>query len=255
MLSRFLLVSALAPFLITCGKKQNLIDARLPDEVGEEGVDRDLVTPEVRARGMKIRSLRWAPPSYSPDEEAQIMEIYQYMDPQKEIPQNLLRKALLYFHRNRALIPRQDHVMIVDFSQHSRKSRMYMLSLLTGAVGTMHTSHGKGSDTDDDGYADTYSNIKDSNQSSLGFFITGETYFGAHGYSLRIDGLSDTNSNVRDRAIVIHGADYVVEQDIKQGRSLGCFVLSWTNRTLVIDQIREGTLIYAGLSRETEMRP
>lgn len=225
-------------------------EIQVPDEQGSERDDKELLTPAVRARGLKVRSLGWTEPTYTPAEEQAVMEIYQYMDPNHEIAPKLLRKALLYFHRNRELIPNKNYLLVVDFSPHSRKYRMFMLNMLTGGVGSMHTSHGKGSDAENDGLAESFSNIPDSNQSSLGFFLTGETYVGVHGYSLRIDGLSQTNSNVRDRAIVIHGADYVVEDYVKQGRSLGCFALAWENRAYVIDRVKNGSLIYAGLSRE-----
>ncbi len=59
------------------------------------------------------------------------------------------------------------------------------------------------------GYARKFSNVMESDESSLGFFYAEEIYLGEHGLSLRMDGLSKTNSHVREREIVIHGADYV----------------------------------------------
>ncbi len=221
----------------------------LPDEEGTEQTAHDIITPEISARGLAVRTLGWTEPTYTPDEEDEILELYQYMDPDDEIPENLRKKALLYFHRNQELIPVKKYLLIVDFSKHSRKYRLFMMNMLTGAVGTMRTSHGKGSDVNNDGYAESFSNVPESNQSTLGFFLTGESYIGKNGYSLRIDGLSATNSMARDRAIVIHGGDYVKEQPIKQGRSLGCFVLAWENRKYVIDRVKDGVLLYAGRSR------
>ena len=61
--------------------------------------------------------------------------------------------------------------------------------------------------------AESFSNKPESYKSSLGFFKTAETYFGKHGYSLRIDGLEKgINDQARNRAIVIHGADYAKEE-------------------------------------------
>ncbi|HWU45027.1 MAG TPA: murein L,D-transpeptidase catalytic domain family protein, partial [Bdellovibrio sp.] len=70
-------------------------------------------------------------------------------------------------------------------------------------------------------------------------------YDGSHGYSLSLDGLSSTNSNVRSRAIVVHGADYVSEADVIQGRSWGCPAVAMENRTKLIDMIKNGSIIYA----------
>src|SRR5690606_932140 len=75
--------------------------------------------------------------------------------------------------------------------------------------------------------ADKFSNLPNSNMSSLGFYLTDETYFGKHGLSLKLDGMDNGhNDKARERAIVMHGADYVSDSFVKQhgrlGRSLGC---------------------------------
>ena len=61
-----------------------------------------------------------------------------------------------------------------------------------------------------------------SKMTSLGTYVTAETYYGKHGLSLRLDGLDKENSRARERAIVIHGADYVTPDRTKMGRSWGC---------------------------------
>ena len=66
--------------------------------------------------------------------------------------------------------------------------------MASGEVWTLHVAHGEGSDPDDSGYAKTFSNVEGTRASSLGFFTTAETYSGEYGYSLRLDGLSSTNS-------------------------------------------------------------
>jgi hypothetical protein len=92
--------------------------------------------------------------------------------------------------------------------------------------------------------------VEGSRQSSLGLFRTAETYQGRHGYSLRLDGLEPgVNDHARDRAIVMHGADYVTPRVVAQfgrvGRSWGCpAVDSAINREL-IDTIRGGTAVFA----------
>jgi hypothetical protein len=85
--------------------------------------------------------------------------------------------------------------------------------------------------------------------SSLGFYLTAETYQGKHGYSLRLDGLEKGfNDNARNRAIVIHGADYAKEDFIRQtgrlGRSLGCPALPNEIAGDIIDLIKEKSLLF-----------
>lgn len=96
---------------------------------------------------------------------------------------------------------------ITDFSLHSSLRRQWIVQLATGELlYRLHVGHGVASVVGDDlGMASVFSNIPESHQSSLGLVRTAETYFGDYGYSLRIDGLEpDFNSNVRDRAIVVH---------------------------------------------------
>jgi hypothetical protein len=116
----------------------------------------------------------------------------------------------------------------------------------SGEVETFKTSHGKGSDSDHDGYAETFSNVSGSNASSLGLYKTAEIYSGQHGRSLKLDGLSSTNSNARSRAIVVHPADYVDDSSSsKSGRSWGCPALDPSVSSRVINLIAGGSLIYA----------
>jgi len=75
-------------------------------------------------------------------------------------------------------------------------------------------------------------------------FKTAETYVGNNGYSLRLDGLSTSNSNARSRAIVIHGASYVTPGE-KIGRSYGCPALEMNVHQDVIDRIKGGALLFA----------
>ena len=84
--------------------------------------------------------------------------------------------------------------------------------------------------------------------SSVGAIRTGEIYSGNFGRSMRLDGLVDTNSNVRRRAIVMHGSDYVHQEPVKQGRSYGCLALDWDIKDDLITKIKDGSLIYVGLS-------
>ncbi len=81
--------------------------------------------------------------------------------------------------------------------------------------------------------------------SSLGFFLTAEEYIGKHGRSMRLDGLSVSNSKARERAIVIHGAPYVNETRSILGRSHGCPAVDNKLINQVIDSLKEGSLIFS----------
>lgn len=169
---------------------------------------------------------------------------YSHLDPKKLVPNALLAKTVSYFDKNKAKIKNEDYIVIIDFKQHSSKERMYVIDMSSGHVETYQTAHGSGSDANHDGYAEKFSNVSGSQASSVGFYLTAETYYGSHGLSLRLDGQSATNSNARSRAIVIHGAEYVTPGG-KIGRSWGCPALDMRYYEEVINTIKGGVLIYA----------
>lgn len=171
---------------------------------------------------------------------------YSYLDPDKIVPAKLLQEAVAYYDANLERIENQRVMGVIDYKQHNSKERFYIIDMESGRVETYLTAHGKNSDPNFDGYATKFSNVPDSNTTSLGFFLTAETYYGKNGYSLRLDGLSSTNSNARSRAIVIHGADYVTPGP-KIGRSYGCPAVEMRYHQELIDQIKGGSLLYAGL--------
>lgn len=162
----------------------------------------------------------------------------------KKIPQRPLDLALYYFDRNEALFTNQDYITIIDYRIHSSEDRMFILNLKTGEVDSDVVSHGKGSDPEHDGMLNAFSNVVGSGASSMGFYRVAETYFGVHGYSVRLDGLSSTNSNARDRAIVMHGADYVVRGYDKMGRSQGCPAVENHRVAPIIDRLKDGSLLF-----------
>lgn len=178
-------------------------------------------------------------------EREQILSLYDYLDPNQLVPTAALEDAVIYFHKNKASFKNQNVLSIIDYRKRSSEKRWFFIDLKTGAVNSLHVSHGKGSDSNHDGYAEKFSNVSGSNATSLGFYKTAETYSGSNGYSLRLDGLSSTNSQARSRAIVVHGASYVQDQNIVQGRSWGCPAVSQANHRSVIDRIKGGSLIYA----------
>lgn len=184
----------------------------------------------------------------APGGDAAVLAKYAHLDPNRIVPTNLLKKAVLYFDANSSKFANRNVLSVIDFSARSTKTRFFVINMSTGAVWALHVAHGKNSDPDHDGYATSFSNVSGSNQSSLGVYRAAETYSGSHGLSLRLDGLSTTNSRARARAIVIHGADYVRDSAVIQGRSWGCPAISMANRDKLIGMIKNGSMIYAGLS-------
>ena len=144
-------------------------------------------------------------------------------------------------------LPGGKPLTIIDFSIPSSEKRMWIIDMEDGLIlHHGHVSHGRNSG---DLLAKNFSNTNSSYMSSLGFYLTAETYQGKHGYSLRLDGLEKGfNDNARDRAIVIHGADYVREDFIRQtgrlGRSLGCPALPNEIAGEIIDLIKERSLLF-----------
>lgn len=168
-----------------------------------------------------------------------------HIDPDRIVPARLLKETLDYYQKNQQKIHNHRFIGIIDYKQHNSKERFYLIDMQSGHVETYLAAHGKKSDPDFDGYATIFSNEIDSHKTSLGFFVTAETYVGENGYSLRLDGHSATNSNARTRAIVIHGASYVKPGSII-GRSYGCPALEQRYHQDVIDRIKGGALLYAG---------
>lgn len=137
---------------------------------------------------------------------------------------------------------------IIDFTKSSNLKRFYTIDLVNLQVKFYtYVSHGRNTGEE---MAKSFSNRAQSNQSSLGFYVTAETYVGSKGYSLKLDGLEKGyNDNLRERAVVMHNADYVSETWIKKygrlGRSQGCPALSKEIGKKVIDTIKNGTAIFA----------
>lgn len=141
-----------------------------------------------------------------------------------------------------------ERLAVIDFSRPSTESRLWIFDLNERTLVLEElVAHGQGSG---DEVASVFSNISGSHQSSIGLFRTQESYFGQHGYSLRMDGLEPgVNDLARDRAIVIHGADYVnstwIEQYGRLGRSHGCPAVSRDVADLVVDSLRDGQFLFS----------
>lgn len=139
------------------------------------------------------------------------------------------------------------YLSILDFSLPSSQKRLWVIDLKSKKV-IYHelAAHGKYSG---DKYAQSFSNKPNSKKSSLGFYVTGETYNGKHRYSLKLRGLEPGfNSNAFARGIVVHGANYVSE-DIASaqksvGRSFGCPAVSNEVNKELVDLIKDGSCYF-----------
>ena len=143
---------------------------------------------------------------------------------------------------------RNDKILtIVDYTRASHEKRMFVIDLEHRKL-LYHSlvAHGRNSGVH---FAEEFSNENRSLMSSPGFYRTAETYQGRHGYSLRLDGLEKgINDRARERAIVIHGADYVskdfIEKHGRIGLSWGCPALPEELSREIIDVIKEGSCLY-----------
>lgn len=145
------------------------------------------------------------------------------------------------------MIRRSNYLTICDFSQSSKKKRLYIIDVDNSKLVTnTYVAHGKNSGGE---FANSFSNKPESLQSSLGFYITDNTYTGKHGLSLRINGVDPGfNDKALMRTIVIHGADYVNESRVQQGgymgRSWGCPAVPKKEATDIITTIKNGTCLF-----------
>jgi hypothetical protein len=124
---------------------------------------------------------------------------------------------------------------------------LFIIDIISGRLlFNTFVSHGRNSGA---AMATRFSNRPESNQSSLGFYVTGDTYRGEHGYSLKLEGMEKgINDNAFMRKIVVHGANYVNEKIISQkgyiGRSLGCPAIPDRLKTAIINVIRDGSCLF-----------
>lgn len=138
-------------------------------------------------------------------------------------------------------------LVIIDYSKPSGEERFFIFDIKNKSIlDKSLVAHGQNSG---EVSAERFSNKLQSHQSSLGLFVTANTYEGRHGYSLQIEGLEkNLNDNALKRAIVIHGASYVsydyIEKNGRLGRSFGCPALPVEKTHQIIDQIKGGSCLY-----------
>ncbi len=136
---------------------------------------------------------------------------------------------------------------ICDFTQSSGNKRLYIIDLAKGQLlfNTL-VAHGKNSG---DEYARNFSNEPESLASSLGFYVTGESYSGSHGLAMRLQGMeSGFNDKAAARDIVMHGAWYVSRDFLNRyhvlGRSFGCPAVPDELHEQIINSIKDGSCFF-----------
>ncbi len=162
--------------------------------------------------------------------------------------QGLAREAFAYAFKgyknllNKGLVSRSNVLTVVDFSQSSRSKRLFILDVdHQKVIMQTYVAHGRNSGEE---YATSFSNSPDSHKSSLGFYLTKNTYFGQHGLSLVLDGLeSGINDNAAVRNIVLHGANYIGSNTLK-GRSFGCPAVASNLSKKIIQDIKDGSVLF-----------
>ncbi len=147
----------------------------------------------------------------------------------------------------KSLVHKTSIITIIDFSLPSDRERMWVIDIVKGKV-LFHclVAHGRNSGGL---YAENFSNVPGSYTSSPGFYLTDDIYYGKHGMSLYLDGLEKgINDKARERAIVMHGADYVsksfVENYGRLGRSHGCPAIPLGLHKDIIKTIHGGSCLY-----------
>ena len=165
------------------------------------------------------------------------------------LSKEVLEFAFRGYHNllNKGMIKNPDIITICDFSQPSTSKRLYVIDLKNyELLLNTYVAHGKNSGLD---YAEKFSNKPESHESSLGFYVTENTYFGEHGLSLRINGLDiGFNDRALERAIVVHGSAYVGDKRKQSGsymgRSYGCPAVPQKQIKQLVNAIKNGSCLF-----------
>ena len=175
-------------------------------------------------------------------------ELYEEIN-ENELNIEVLRKALKGYLKlsDKNEIENLEILSIIDFSRSANKKRLFIIDIKNQKLLFKEfVAHGTKTGVE---YAKYFSNKRYSNQSSLGFYVTGNTYRGKNGFSLKLHGKEKAfNSNAFERGVVVHGANYVSEKFIKQngrlGRSFGCPAVPLSQNKAIINTIKDGSCFF-----------
>lgn len=181
--------------------------------------------------------------------EDQFSNLYNELTGISKPSYEIFHKALIGFINLKAQgkLSQKELLTVIDFTLPSYEKRLWVIDLNKKKVIFNNlVAHGRNTGNV---MAENFSNVPNSNMSSIGFYTTANTYFGKHGLSLRLNGMEEEfNSTALERAIVMHGADYVSQNFIERygrlGRSLGCPSLPSTIAKEVIETIAEKTCLF-----------
>ena len=217
---------------------------QLPETLEPLGRRRFLVGTALVATGLAVPNLAHRGPAFgSPALPTPVSRTLDLSRPR------LFPRAMSALDAHANLIRHRDLVGVVDFAEASRTPRFHLIDIASGAVTTHLVAHGSGSDPDRSGWVRRLSNEPDSNASSRGAFVTGETYSGKHGRSQRLVGLDRENNMAESRGIVVHAASYVSDSMAaaqgRIGRSQGCFAVAEGVIGEVLERLGSGRLLLA----------
>ena len=176
--------------------------------------------------------------------------IYEEMDLEDS---GLSRKAFEYAWtgyyklKKKGLLRRTGILSICDFSQSSSNQRLYVIDVRNRRMlYRTYVAHGINSGEE---FANSFSNKMESCKSSLGFYITTQTYTGMNGLSLRIEGVDKGfNDNASRRSIVIHGASYVSLRILHKygvmGTTFGCPAIPDEMSSQIIPVVKNGSCFF-----------
>lgn len=143
---------------------------------------------------------------------------------------------------------RNPMLTVIDYSLPSSRQRMWVFDLRKERLFiNTFVAHGQNSGMNT---ASHFSNRPSSKTSSLGTFITKDTYAGHNGLSLNLQGLEHGfNDNALSRRVVIHGAWYMEPSVIRSmgraGRSWGCPAVARSIAPKLINTIKGGSVVFA----------
>lgn len=172
------------------------------------------------------------------------------------LPSHVIQKALkAYQYANKNAEVKQKNIMtIINFNLPSSTPRAFVYDIKKNKVIYQAlVAHGKGSGHG--AYATHFSNQPGSDATSLGVYLTGQTYNGKHGESMQLNGLEKgINNNALRRSVVIHSAWYVnkkfAEQNKRVGNSWGCFAFAPKDKDKIISLMGSHAVIFAYQAQE-----
>lgn len=166
-----------------------------------------------------------------------------------ELNKKVLTYALTaYINASRKGAVKNPVLTVIDYSLPSSKQRMWIFDMnKERLLYNTYVAHGQNSGMN---VPNHFSNRTSSKETSLGTYLTKDTYIGSKGYSLNLQGLEKGfNDNAFNRRVVMHGAWYVEPSFIKQsgraGRSWGCPSIAKSMAKPVINTIKGGSVIFA----------